>query len=412
MREIPSLPDRFLVIETDAVFSGKLSRYLYEEWPDASVCIHTPCNNTLPDEEFAWSQYDVLFLGCDLGEEINALEWLAAMRGYPFFPVTILLADSADSQMAVRAIKAGADDYLAKEAVSWASIYAAVIDAVLYSKSQRAEDLRAQRAIMGPEIEGVSIDYKLNQGGFSALYLGTREQDGKKVVIKTLLLDKSLEPSHVQRFKNEAAILSGLNNKYVVGIIDHVEKNDSLYIITEYFPGGNLRDFMQKGPVKIQEALQYLIQLATGLAVVHAKGIVHRDLKPSNIMFREDGGLALIDFGIAKQLEVESSLTLVGEVLGTPSYMSPEHGSADDIDERSDIYSLGVIFYEMLSGRKPYQGSTAAAVVYQHSMMPVPRLPYKYQKYQPFLEKMMAKNPAERFQSSREILLKISQLSV
>ena len=100
MREIPSLPDRFLVIETDAAFSSKLSRYLYEEWPDASVCIHTPHNNTLPDEEFAWSQYDVLFLGCDLGEEINALEWLAAMRGYPFFPVTILLADSGDAQMA------------------------------------------------------------------------------------------------------------------------------------------------------------------------------------------------------------------------------------------------------------------------------------------------------------------------
>ena len=412
MQEIPSLPDRFLVIETDTAFSSKLSRYLYEEWPDASVCIHTPNNNQLPDEDFAWSQYDVLFLACDLGEGFKILEWLAKMRGYPFFPVTILLSDSADTQMAVKAIKAGADDYLAKEAVSWASIYAAVVDAVLYSKSQRAEDLRAQRAIMGPSVEGISIDYKLNQGGFSALYLGTRVEDGKKVVLKTLLLDKALEPSHVQRFKNEAMILASLTNKYVVSIIDHGEHDDCLYIVTEYFPGGNLRDFMQKGPVRIQEALHYLIQLATGLAVVHGQGIVHRDLKPSNIMLREDGGLALIDFGIAKQLELDSGLTLAGEVLGTPSYMSPEHASAGHLDERSDIYSLGVIFYEMLSGRKPYQGSTAAAVVYQHSAMPVPRLPYKYQHYQPFLDKLMAKSPSERFQSSREILLELSRLSV
>ncbi len=412
MQEIPSLPDRFLVIETDPAFSSKLSRYLYEEWPDASVFVHAPNNNELPDEDFAWSQYDMLFLACDLGEGFNALEWLSVMRGYPFFPVTILLADSANSQMAVKAIKAGADDYLAKEAMSWASIYGAVVDAVLYSKSQRAEDLRAQRAIMGPNIDGISIDYKLNQGGFSALYLGTRAEDDKKVVVKTLLLDKALEPSHVQRFKNEAKILASLTNKYVVAIIDHGEQDGCLYIVTEYFSGGNLRDFIQKGAVGIQEALHYLIQLVTGLAVVHSKGVVHRDIKPSNIMFRDDGGLALIDFGIAKQLELDSNLTLAGEVLGTPSYMSPEHGNVDKIDERSDIYSLGVIFYEMLSGRKPYQGSTVAAVVYQHSSMPVPRLPYKYQRYQPFLEKMMAKDPSERFQSSREILAEVSQLSV
>ena len=129
-------------------------------------------------------------------------------------------------------------------------------------------------------------------------------------------------------------------------------------------------------------------------------------------MIREDRGLALIDFGIARQLEVESELTLVGEVLGTPSYMSPEHGSAGEIDHRSDIYSMGVIFFEMLSGRKPYQGSTAAAVVYQHSSMPVPRLPYRYQKYQTFLEKMMAKDPNDRYQSSKVILEQIQNFSL
>ena len=215
MRESPSLPSRFLVIETDAAFSSKLSRYIQEEWPDASVDIHLPQNGSLPDEDFPWSQYDVLFLDCDLGDQVNALEWLNAMRPYPFFPVTILITDAADTEIAVKAIKAGADDYLSKDAISWASIYASVIDAMLYSKSQRAEELRAQRAILGPKIDGVSIDYKLNQGGFSALYLGTRD-DGKKVVIKTLLLDKALDPVQVQRFKNEAAILKSLKNKYVV----------------------------------------------------------------------------------------------------------------------------------------------------------------------------------------------------
>lgn len=412
MRDNASLPNRFLIIESDEHFSSKLRQTIFEEWPKASVDVHAPVANALPDEDFPWSQYDILFLDADLPTSISPVRWLNAMRGYPFFPVTILLADNTDTDVAVKAIKAGADDYLAKDALSWATIYASVVDAMLYSKSQRAEELRAQRAVLGPSIDDVSIDYKLNQGGFSALYLGTRASDQTKVVVKTLLLDKSLDPVQVKRFMSEAAILRQLNNKYVVKILDHGEIDQTLYILTEYFPGGCLRDRMQMGTVKLQEAVQYLIQLATGLAVVHAKGVVHRDIKPSNIMVREDGGLALIDFGIAKQREKQVDLTVAGEVLGTPSYMSPEHGGEGEIDQRSDIYSLGVIFYEMLSGRKPYQGSTAAAVVYQHSAMPVPRLPFKYQKYQPFLEKMMAKDPADRFQSAKDILAELRQFSV
>lgn len=406
MRDIKDLPKHFLVITQDDTFNEKLASYLLQEWPDAVLESQTPVNHAMPDEDFAWSAYDILFLDNDMEVDGEVLDWLRDMRGYPFFPVTILLSTKSGTDVAVQSIKAGADDYLPKNELSWAALYAAVVDAILYSKSARAEEMRLQRIVLGPQIENIHIDYKLNQGGFSALYLGTYESErGKKqVVVKTLLLDKALEAAHITRFKKEADLLQQIDSKYVAKLISHGECDGGLYIVTEYFSGGSLRDRMQKQPIRIQDAMHYLIQLATALSVLHKQGIVHRDVKPSNLVLTEDNNLVLIDFGIASEMGVDSGVTMPGEVLGTPSYMSPEHGSSEGVDHRSDIYSMGVIFYEMLSGKKPYQGSTAVSVVYQHSAMPIPRLPYKYQQYQSLLERMMAKKPEERFQSCKDVV--------
>ena len=151
------------------------------------------------------------------------------------------------------------------------------------------------------------------------------------------------------------------------------------------------------------QAVQYLRQMASALSVVLASGVLHRDLKPGNIMLRKDGSIALIDFGLAKTARLEAEITGKGEIFGTPYYMSPEQGRGSNVDERSDIYSLGVIFFEMLTREKPFLADTAMGLIYQHSKAPVPLLPERLEKYQALLNVMLAKAPADRLQSIDEI---------
>jgi serine/threonine protein kinase len=131
---------------------------------------------------------------------------------------------------------------------------------------------------------------------------------------------------------------------------------------------------------------------------------MHRDLKPTNIMFREDDSLVLIDFGLAKQAQLQAEITGTGEIFGTPYYMSPEQGHATKVDERGDLYSLGIIFFEMLTGRKPFEGDTAMSVIIQHRQAPIPRLSEELAKFQPAIDRMLAKQPQDRFASAKEIL--------
>ena len=144
--------------------------------------------------------------------------------------------------------------------------------------------------------------------------------------------------------------------------------------------------------------------MARALQAIHAVGVLHRDLKPANVMLREDGTVALIDFGLAKQLHLDQEITETGEIFGTPYYMSPEQGHADQVDERSDIYSLGVLFYEMICKEKPYTATSPMAVIYKHSHSPLPQLDGQKRVFQDMLDRMLAKDPRHRFQSAEEVL--------
>jgi serine/threonine protein kinase len=149
--------------------------------------------------------------------------------------------------------------------------------------------------------------------------------------------------------------------------------------------------------------VQYLRQIAGALAKVHEVGILHRDLKPGNIMLRKDESIALIDFGLAKHMRLKMEITGTGEIFGTPYYMSPEQGHADAVDHRGDIYSLGIIFYEMLVGEKPFQADTAMGIIYLHAQAPVPVLSPRFAKYQALINMMLAKKPEDRLQSASEV---------
>jgi len=179
----------------------------------------------------------------------------------------------------------------------------------------------------------------------------------------------------------------------------------------EHFPAGDLRHRM-KTPLLPLTALKYLEQIASALEAIHSVGVLHRDLKPANVMLRADGSLCLIDFGLAKANEFEVSLTGTREIFGTPYYMSPEQGHAEALDARSDLYSLGVMFYEMLTGHKPYTGASAMEVIYKHKRADLPEIAPQFAEYQPMLKRLLAKSPGDRYQSARELLEAISALKL
>ncbi len=144
------------------------------------------------------------------------------------------------------------------------------------------------------------------------------------------------------------------------------------------------------------------LAIALGLDAIHATGVLHRDVKPANIMLRRGGGIALIDFGLAKDAVLEADITDAGQIIGTPHYMSPEQGHGEPIDVRSDLYSLGIILYEMLTGRKPFTAENPMAIIYLHRKSPVPQLPEPLQTLQPLLQRLLAKVPEDRFETARQ----------
>ncbi|MCK4763332.1 MAG: protein kinase [Candidatus Aminicenantes bacterium] len=253
-----------------------------------------------------------------------------------------------------------------------------------------------------PAFPGCKIVGVLGKGGMATVYLATQDKLKRKVAIKVLHSSLLKNKETANNFKKEAKTAAGFSHSNIVQIFDTGKAGDHHYIIMEYLDT-SLRDRMERNLGKMPEqlALDIVEKIMEALDYAHFQGVYHRDIKPENIMFRHDSTPVLVDFGISCVSVPNDQFEKVSGIAGTVDYMSPEQCRGQkNVDDRSDVYSLGVLLYEMLTGEKPYKGDSYISVALKHMEEPVPRLPGEFSRYQPLIDKMMAKDREERLSSA------------
>ncbi|PMY44210.1 VWA domain-containing protein [Pseudomonas chlororaphis] len=262
---------------------------------------------------------------------------------------------------------------------------------------------------MDMEIPGYAIERELGDGAMATVYLATQRSLERKVALKVMAAALAADRSFCERFLREGKTLARLSHPHTVTIYDIGNVGHFYYMAMEYLPNGTLKERIAEG-LSAEQGLVYLRQIALALGYAHAQGLVHRDVKPANILFRANGSAVLSDFGIAKSLEDRTQFTQAGFAVGTPSYMSPEQARGQQIDGRADLYALGVVFYEILTGKLPYTGSDSLSTALAHLTEPLPELPMTHGRYQGILRKLLAKDPAERFADADALIAALDHL--
>jgi hypothetical protein len=408
-----ALAPRLMIVTDHTELARALEQHISIVWPEAECRIHAPLVSGRFHSAFRAVGYDAVLLD-HRSERGRGEEWLENFLYRTGFPPVVYLAPGDDPALAARVIERGAVDCVVRERIDHRRMANSLRDAVTKRRQElallRTGSQSEQLSRFGPvKILGHRFIRELAVGGTSMVYLAESERAGEMVVLKVLRDAPETGDQHTQfsRFLQEYELISKIRHPNVVRIFDLGIADDHAYIAMEHFQRGDLRAKVAKG-IEAKSALQYLAQVAGALQVVHEVGVLHRDLKPGNIMERADGSLALIDFGLAKHTEVKLDMTGTGEIFGTPYYMSPEQGHGQQLDERSDLYSLGVIFYEMLTRKKPFLAPTPMGVIYLHGNAPIPRVDKELSSYQPLVDKLLAKEPSQRFSSARELLAEIS----
>jgi serine/threonine protein kinase len=253
-------------------------------------------------------------------------------------------------------------------------------------------------------IPGYSIVRKLGQGGMASVYLAVQHSFEREVALKVMSPLLNSDPSFAARFKREARIVAQLSHASIVPVFEVGEHQSCHYLSMEYLSGGDLKRRILDGERDLALALNVCTALSGALDTAHRKGFVHRDIKPENILFREDGTPVLTDFGIARALDSGRSMTVAGMLVGTPDYMSPEQVKGLELDGRGDLYSLGIVFYEILTGAVPFKADSTLSVALKQVGEPLPALPPEQSAYQEFLDCLTAKDREERFASGAEVV--------
>ena len=258
-------------------------------------------------------------------------------------------------------------------------------------------------------IPGYQIERELGQGGMAIVYLALQESLRRHVALKVIKPFLTTDEEFAQRFLREGRIIAQLNDPHIVTVYDIAGHEGAYYLSMEYLPGGTLQRRIREG-LPLRDALTIARTIADALHYAHQRGIIHRDIKPQNILFRENGGAVLTDFGIAKTLGSSTVMTRTGLSIGTPRYMSPEQIRGQTIDARADLYSFGVLFHEMLTGNVPYTAEDSFALAMMHVTAPIPELPPPLRRFQPLLNRLLDKDPNRRFQQGQDFIAALEAL--
>jgi eukaryotic-like serine/threonine-protein kinase len=454
---------RILLIDDSEDFRVLIRRYISSAFEDFDIVDYDPKDKGLPSENFPWKNYDLVLLDYDLGlGRENGLGWLIHFSTIPDIPPIIMITAVGNTKVAVDALKSGAIDFIDKGDIS-ADTIKATLEEVL-SLSEKQNTIIANRSVVedhineatiseannndadtseethlpdllfhdepegddffnltdepdplsitddqmekfGLVVPGYELLKEIGRGGMSVVLLAKPVEEDREVVLKIMFTEGHEDPLALKRFMQEYTLISCLDHPHIVAIDERAFASDFAYIAMENFPGGDLAKKLQTG-IDLETAIEYIRQMCMGLVAVHDINIVHRDIKPGNILFRSDGTLAITDFGAAKNLtgDVED-ITINNHIVGTPYYMSPEQAASMPIDHRSDLYSLGIMIYQMLTNERPYTAKSIAQLISMHLNAPIPKLPGDLAKYQPLIDGLLAKDPDDRFQSANDVIL-------
>jgi eukaryotic-like serine/threonine-protein kinase len=406
---------RLLVIAALPDYRLLVRKHVEIEWPDADLVEHRLGEDNPLEAQFAAAGFDAVIIVAV--PPTAAAEALAAtFQAKPeFAPIVLLMLQDAPNPEppASRGLQRIYGRKIDRDRLIKAIVAASREHRQSLSLLRAQPDFEERYRFGSVLIRGHRCIRQVGSGGMCTIYLAESERAGTLVVLKVFnqVPDVSERIVSFDRFLQEYEIVAGLKHKNIVRIYDLGVADDHAYIAMEHFSSGDLRQRM-KAPLLPLTALKYLEQIASALHAIHSVGVLHRDLKPANVMLRTDGSLCLIDFGLAKANEMQVSLTGTREIFGTPYYMSPEQGHAEEIDGRSDLYSLGVMFYEMLTGHKPYTGATAMEVIYKHKRAELPAIAPQFAEFRNLLLHLLAKSPADRFQSAGALLEAISAFKI
>ncbi|CAA0119132.1 Serine/threonine-protein kinase PrkC [BD1-7 clade bacterium] len=259
---------------------------------------------------------------------------------------------------------------------------------------------------MSSQIPGYQIIKKVGEGGMSTVYLAIQFSVGREVALKVLSPELRQEKGFAERFYREANIVGALSHPNVISIFDAGKQAKHYYMSMDYLPGPSCKRQIADRQISPSQAIRILQDITKAANYVHQQGYLHCDIKPDNILFRPDGSAVLTDFGITRELHGQTQ----SGVAGTPHYMSPEQAQGKKLDARSDIYSLGVCLYEMLTGHPPYTANDPVALAIKHVSAPIPHLPSTLDDFQQIINKSMAKRPGARFRTATEFLAALDDL--
>ena len=456
--------NRILIIDDSRAIKEFIKYCISKAWPATEIDLYDPARGQ-PGEAFDWDQYNLIILDYQIGlADEDGLDWLKKFKTYSNIPPILFMTAYSHEDIAVRAIKLGAEDYLNKDELS-AKRLTELISEIIGEPNHKTEKPLTKttgipRQTIIPEMEktmvvnpdelptiseetlmfapqdetlngeeitevedqdsksskvttngmiesqlpGYKIIDKIGEGGMASIYLAEREEDQLQVVLKVLDIANVENQDSLRRFIREYRLIGQLDHPNIARIYERAFAQSYAYIAIEYCPNGDLAMRMKK-PLPTETAVTYMRQIAEGIGAAHKVGIIHRDMKPGNILFRADDSIAITDFGIAKMLGDKSELTAVGQIVGTMFYISPEQIRGKGVNKYSDLYSLGVMFYKMLTGKFPFYGESVEQILQSHLMDPAPKLPGELASFQPIIDGLLAKDPAERFQNAEEFIV-------